>query len=356
MFFSTVPADKLWKGVTSVSNSGKKRGRGKGMGKKISKNLNKGQVIGVGKMNMVWPGLNSPVLQGRELIQQRKLPEDPEYQSKLSKLRDGMGQFSILKLSPLERGWSGTKMPGRSLGPPDPIGEDNFEGFDTIVLEFKTVFNMKGNLGRVRTMSAFVVTGNGNGLAGFALGKAQMGNSALRKAKNRAGQKLMYVERYNNHTVMHDFFTRFGRVRIFVTKKPEGHGLVCHRAIKEICKAVGIKDLYAKVEGPTKNIQSIAKAFMIGLLNQASPSEILNDGKLNIWKLDNKFNGQPTRLAFTSSRIQDRRQMSFLMINQPGRIPLMHKDNHLESSFPVWEFRFLSPEPRRDSTLARILK
>ncbi len=49
-------------------------------------------------------------------------------------------------------------------------------------------------------MSAFVITGNGNGLAGFGLGKAQMGTAALRKAKNRAGQKLMYVERYNNHT------------------------------------------------------------------------------------------------------------------------------------------------------------
>ncbi len=59
---------------------------------------------------------------------------------------------------------------------------------------------MKGNLGRVRSMSAFVITGNGNGLAGFGLGKAQMGTAALRKAKNRAGQKLMYVERYNNHT------------------------------------------------------------------------------------------------------------------------------------------------------------
>ncbi len=77
---------------------------------------------------------------------------------------------------------------------------DNFAGFDTKVLEFKTVCNMKGNLGRTRRMSAFVITGNGNGLAGFALAKAQAGQAALRKAKNRAAQKLMYVERYNDHT------------------------------------------------------------------------------------------------------------------------------------------------------------
>ena len=43
-----VSAEKLWKGVTSVSNAGKKRGRGRAVGKKTAKNLNRGQVIGVG--------------------------------------------------------------------------------------------------------------------------------------------------------------------------------------------------------------------------------------------------------------------------------------------------------------------
>ena len=51
MFFNLlVPAENLWKGVTSVSNAGRKRGRGKGVGRKIAKNLNKGQLIGVGKL------------------------------------------------------------------------------------------------------------------------------------------------------------------------------------------------------------------------------------------------------------------------------------------------------------------
>ena len=59
---------------------------------------------------------------------------------------------------------------------------------------------MKGTLGRTRRVSTFVITGNQNGLAGFALGKAVMGNTALKKAKNRAAQKLIYVERYNEHT------------------------------------------------------------------------------------------------------------------------------------------------------------
>ena len=49
-------------------------------------------------------------------------------------------------------------------------------------------------------MSIFAVTGNGNGLAGFALSKATTVQDAIRKVKNRAGQKLLYIHRYNDHT------------------------------------------------------------------------------------------------------------------------------------------------------------
>ncbi|XP_022236871.1 28S ribosomal protein S5, mitochondrial-like isoform X2 [Limulus polyphemus] len=121
--FTKLTAEQLWKGVTSVSNAGRKRGRGKGVGKKTAKDLNKGQILGVGKINMIWPGLNAPVLRGREVVERRELPPDKDREEKLLKMRDEMGAFKPLRLSPLERGWSGTKMPGRSIGIPDPIGE-----------------------------------------------------------------------------------------------------------------------------------------------------------------------------------------------------------------------------------------
>lgn len=47
----------------------------------------------------------------------------------------------------------------------------------------------------------------------------------------------------------------------------EGYGLVCHRAIKACCEAIGIKDIHVKVEG-SMNLQHIIKAFFIGLLQQ----------------------------------------------------------------------------------------
>lgn len=64
----------------------------------------------------------------------------------------------------------------------------------------KTVFNMKGNFGRKRRQASIVAVGNYKGLIGFAIGKGADGQSALRKAKNRAVQKLMYIPIFREHT------------------------------------------------------------------------------------------------------------------------------------------------------------
>lgn len=330
-FFNKVPAEQLWKGVTSVSNAGKKRGRGKGVGKKMAKNLNRGQVIGLGSENIQWPGLSAPILRGKELVQQQKLPKDEEREAKLLKLRDSMGVFRPLRIDPLERGWSGTKMPGRSIGPPDPIGEDMFEGFDTKVLEFKTVTHMSGIFGRKKQMSLFVVTGNGNGLGGFALARSTTVPGVIKKAKNRASQKLIYFERYNGHTLMHDFFSHFGATKIFAKKMPEGYGLVCHRAIRTICEVIGIKDIHVKVEGSTKHIQNLTKAFFLGLLNQKTYQEIADDKQLHLveFREENlnfpKVVASPQTDVRTFTQIPKDEELNFDLYIMGGKMELKKK-------------------------------
>ena len=61
----------------------------------------------------------------------------------------GMGRKG--RQDPLDRGWSGGKAPGRKYGAPEAANKElPFENFDSVLLEFKTVFHMTGNLGRVR--------------------------------------------------------------------------------------------------------------------------------------------------------------------------------------------------------------
>lgn len=342
-FFVKLRADEIWKGVTSVSNAGKRRGRGRGAGRRIAKNLNRGQIIGVGKSNMVWPGLNAPVLRGREIVERRQLPPDPDREEKLNKLRDATYSFRSLKIAPIDRGFSGTKMPGRSIGPPDPVGEDTFEGFDTKVLEMKSVFNMSANFGHKRRMSAFVVTGNKNGLAGFGLGKAIENKAALRKAKNRAGQKLMYVERFEEHTVCHDFYSRFGQTKLYVKKKPEGYGLVCHRVLRCICEMIGIKNIYAKVEGPTKNIQNLTKAFFLGLLKQRTHQKLADEKRLYVVEFREERGNLPTVVAApavcrTQDEIEKGEVLDYDEVISEGKVELVKpKYPIFYKLLPSWE-------------------
>ncbi|XP_065212111.1 small ribosomal subunit protein uS5m [Planococcus citri] len=280
-FFNKHPASEIWKSVSSVSNAGRKRGRGKIRGKKVIRDLNRGQVIGIGTANIRWPGLSAPIIRGRELVQQTRLPEDKSIQENLYKLRDSVKRARRQRVAPIDRGWSGGHPNGKRIGPPDPIGDLTFSGFDTVILEQKTVARMTRLFGRLRRVSALCVTGNKNGLVGYALATAPEMKPALKRAKNRAGQRLVYVQRYDEHTVMHDFFTRFANTKIYVWKKPKGYGLRCHRAIRAICEMVGITDLYAKCEGGDAYL-NITQAFLLGLLRQKSYKELSEETGMHV--------------------------------------------------------------------------
>ncbi|EEC02004.1 ribosomal protein S5, putative [Ixodes scapularis] len=218
---------------------------------------------------MVWPGLNAPVVRGKEVVERVQLPPDKQREEKLLQLRNEMHGFRPLKLTPLERGWCGTRAPGRSIGPPDPVGDETFEKFDTIVVESRMVSRMTGNLGRTRRHKAVVVVGNKNGLIGFASGKAPEAKAALRMAKNRAIQRLRYIDRFEDHTVYHNFFTQYGPMKMMVRKKPRGYGLVCHRIFKEVCKLAGITDIHVKLmDCRAGSATVLLRAFILGLHNQ----------------------------------------------------------------------------------------
>lgn len=200
----------------------------------------------------------------------------------------------------LERGWSGTTMKGRWLGPPDPVLDERFEGFDTKVLMVMNTFCMKANTGKTRRVKALTVTGNKQGLAGFAVGKSKDGRMALRKSKNKAAQRLRYFDLYNEHTLLHDFYSRYGATKVYAFKKPPGYGIVAHRCIKAICQVVGIKDIYCKVEGPLRNYLHVTRAFFLGLCNQKSFQELADEKRLHVVELKPETDYYPHVMASPS--------------------------------------------------------
>ena len=49
-----------------------------------------------------------------------------------------------------------------------------------------------------------------------------------------------------------------------------GFGVVCLRVLKTVADLVGIKDIYIKTEGNTKNVNAIAISFITGLTKMVS--------------------------------------------------------------------------------------
>ncbi|CAL8297955.1 unnamed protein product [Merluccius merluccius] len=282
-FFNKLTADELWRGVLAETGAGAKKGRGKRTKRKLKTDLNRGQNLGEGRGGFLWPGLNAPVFRAGavQTISRRGDAEQLEMQAELVRARDEWEKRRRTKVK-RGRGWTGSSWGGISLGPPDPgPNGETYEDFDSRVIEVKNVFNMTSKEGRKRSVSCLVAVGNGNGAAGFAVGKAADRPTALRKAKNRAVHYLYYIERYDNHTIYHDIESTFKKTTLRMKKPHKGYGLHCHRAIITLCKLMGIQDMYCKVDGSI-NLLNITRALFTGLANQETHQTLADRKRLNV--------------------------------------------------------------------------
>jgi len=328
-------ANQLWKTMTSVSAQGKKRGRSKNLLR--PKNLNRGQIIGFGRRRVDFPGLTSKITAGgagnvtKKGITEIDESKYTQYEENLQLVRETMGQKRKKRMqNPLERGWTGGKALGKKFGPPVAVNKElQFDNFDSVLLEFKNVVHMTGVMGRVRRTSALMVTGNRNGTFGYSLtaGKYGSNHNTWTTAVNKAGLRLINIERYEDRTVFHDFFTQYKNTRIFVEQRPPGTGVVAQRGIKSICEMAGIKDLYAKIEG-SNNIQCITKAFILGLLRQKSHQTLADEKRLHLVQMRPENDYYPRVLASpsdgkvrTQKEIGHNEILDFQMISYEGHLP-----------------------------------
>ncbi|XP_077877780.1 small ribosomal subunit protein uS5m-like isoform X2 [Ictidomys tridecemlineatus] len=179
------------------------------------------------------------------------------------------------------RGKRSKKKRRKDLNRGQVIGEETYEDFDTRILEVRNVFNMTAKDGRKRSVRVLVAVGNGQGAAGFAIGKATERVDAFRKAKNKAIHYLHYIERYEDHTIFHDISLRYKRTHIKMKKQPRGYGLRCHRAIITICRLIGIKDMYVKVSGSV-NMLNLTRGLFHGLSRQETHQQLADKKGLHV--------------------------------------------------------------------------
>lgn len=99
---------------------------------------------------------------------------------------------------------------------------------------------MTGSLGRTFSVAALIIVGNGEGLAGYAVGKAPLFRTlrAILSGMKMASRKLFYVELFEGRTIYQDFYAECRNTRVFAQRRPAGYGLFCHPRLQKICEVV----------------------------------------------------------------------------------------------------------------------
>ncbi len=99
----------------------------------------------------------------------------------------------------------------------------------------RTVKVTKG--GSLQRFSALVVVGNGEGVVGWAMGKAPEVGAAIDKAYARAARSLFFFERFEGHTIFHETSAKYGRSSVHIAPLPSGSGLKANQTVRREWRA-----------------------------------------------------------------------------------------------------------------------
>ena len=117
---------------------------------------------------------------------------------------------------------------------------------ETIVSIRRVAKTVKG--GRNMRFSVTVVVGNGEGVVGCGLGKAQEIPEAVRKATEDAKKNLIEVPMVGT-TIPHRNLGVFGAGRVLLMPAAPGTGVIAGSSVRTVLEAAGIKDVRAKSIG-----------------------------------------------------------------------------------------------------------
>jgi small subunit ribosomal protein S5 len=118
--------------------------------------------------------------------------------------------------------------------------------------------------GRTFSFSAIVVVGDGAGIVGHGLGKANEVTTAISKGIEDAKKNLIKIPIING-TVPHEQVAKFGGAHVFIKPASDGTGVKAGGAMRAVLESVGVKNVLAKSKG-SSNPHNLVKATFAALL------------------------------------------------------------------------------------------
>ncbi|KAG5457209.1 MAG: hypothetical protein BJ554DRAFT_2834 [Olpidium bornovanus] len=148
---------------------------------------------------------------------------------------------------------------------------------------------------KTRLMCVHVIVGDCKGTAGLGVGVAPDVRTAVRLAYVNAYRQMESFYIYDNRTLHSGGEFMYQGFRMSAKARGPGFGKRVHHSFYDLCEAVGIRDVQARVKG-TSNPQTVINAFFAFLRTQRPPRDVARARGLKMTDLMHAYYGRPQEL------------------------------------------------------------